>query len=234
MTESTYAGAYWRARGESLAACADRTWLLLTRVKEISPLFEQWYPKKRSAQELTASSIKNIDEVQAMLSKNRSRRDDNGEIIEQLGFSFNAWNGEDDESKSLDVSIHLGATSVRVKNNLVIRMPRGSNRLSEQQNQALLKMIIEVVDPEYATISSHQCREKLSVGKEFVFGWEGYVRAPISAPSTSRVAISNLGIGTLLKAKLEQFSSSDEKHLAAVKELNDIVKRQHQWKSLNE
>jgi hypothetical protein len=229
MDESIYAGAYWTARGESLAACADRVWLLLTRIKEINPLFELWYPKKKSTQEPTNSSIKTREEVQTMLSEKRNRRDDNGEIIEQLGFSFSAWNGEHDESKGLEISTHLGGTSAWVKNNLVVRLPRGQYRLTEEQTQTLLKVIIDVSVPDYATISSHQCRDKLQVKKEFIFGWMGYVKVKVKASSSSRVEVHTFGNGTLLTAKVAQFSSADEHQLVAVKELNDII-RQAGWR----
>jgi hypothetical protein len=227
MRESIYVGAYWSARIETAEQSATRVWSVLDRIKQISPLLGSWYPKKRTIKEPTGPAIETMEDVKGMLSRNRNETD--GGIIEELGFSFGAWNGEYEESKGLSISSHMGAISTRVKNRLVLNLPGEPYRLTEQHTQKVFEIVIEETRPDYATVSSNQCRTKIQKKNEFVFGWMGYLKgAPDTRPSLE-IESYVFADGTVFAATVDQFSSENETHIVTAKELNRIM-TQAGWK----
>jgi hypothetical protein len=220
MLDAIYLGAYWQARYENVEQCSSRVWSVIEEIKSISPLFDSWYPRKATVEEPTGSPITTRAGVESMLK--RSRRDSDGGIIEEFGFFFGAWNGEYG-AKSAGIDSRIGAASARAKNSLVLSAPRDPYQLTGGETQRVFEILINATDPDYATVSSHQCRKKVQKKNEFVFGWMGYLKGVPSPRSSLRVAGHGFAEGAILASKIEEFSSTNEEHIEVVKELNGMM-----------
>lgn len=114
-----YVGAYWGSRREGLEECASRLQIGLAALAQVSPLLARWKPKGRtrmgpvSGDEVVASQLVDV------LGRGVNRRDADGSVIEELGWSWSAWNGLSRSPAA--VSVQCGATtfSVGVLNSFV-------------------------------------------------------------------------------------------------------------------
>lgn len=91
--DAFYLGAYWGSRPESSRRCGERLATCLARLGEIDEALAAWFrlgaskAAARTPIELDAASLDQL------LVQGVNRRDLDGEIIEELGFSFGLWNG---------------------------------------------------------------------------------------------------------------------------------------------
>lgn len=95
MSQYRIAG-YWTARKESLDACANRLQRFLNALSTCDRVFTNWYEKgmsRRNAKQV-AIDFSDTDCLVHLFEKGRHRRDDDKEIIEDLGFCVGLWNGE--------------------------------------------------------------------------------------------------------------------------------------------
>lgn len=121
----SYLGAYWGPRTETVEQSADRLAELVARLVRIDPLLAGWRAKARTKREALAQptvAANHADLVGRLLS-GRNRRDDNGEVIDELGYSIYWWNGSENDRTAVNLSINTGATAAAVSNRVLINLP---------------------------------------------------------------------------------------------------------------
>lgn len=152
-------GLYWNARQQSIDDCTGLCLRTLILMRETG--FDGFYQPGRSRK---AALRKLIDVspagVRKVLEGNRNRRDDNHEVIEELGFSFYAWSPRGNE-EAFGLSIHCGCYSKWVGNNVTITLPgEGPDSLTElaQRGTRLFDALIGLWKPEQGILTDSDIR----------------------------------------------------------------------------
>jgi hypothetical protein len=123
--EIYFLGAYWGDRKESVEECANRVVECLSAIPKCDEAFSRWYLTGRSRKEaLEGEFLVTREAVKQQLLKGRNRRDVGGEVIENLGFSLNLWNGGKD-SQDVRFSIQCGtyAANPNLCNSCLLNLP---------------------------------------------------------------------------------------------------------------
>jgi hypothetical protein len=142
-------------------------------------------------------------------------------VIEKLGFrsSFVSGSRKQDEQWVISSTCGLYAATDGLLNNVVLKIPKtGTNRerlLQYDKAVCLMKAMIQIWDPDWASFQSHQFRlllsESAKIPGEALVGWMTYVatrcgEAPEDLPVYERIQIDSQG--TLLVATPEIVSAT--------------------------
>ncbi len=110
--------AYWGSLRESVEECSDRLESFLLSVAEIDPLLASWFEPGDSRKSALESKVEPRPEyLLDLLVAGRDRDDLTGAVIQDLGFNFDVWNGQETE---IALSIHCGSWCPQVSPNSVI------------------------------------------------------------------------------------------------------------------
>jgi hypothetical protein len=87
-----YLGAYWGSRRESSLRCGQRLAACAARLGEIDEALGSWF--RRAVSKAAAKTPVDLDaeSLGRLLAQGVNRRDGDGEVIEELGFSAGLWN----------------------------------------------------------------------------------------------------------------------------------------------
>lgn len=128
-----FAGAYWGSRPETQQDAARRLLAFIERGSEISEALGSWYPKQRRKPTRPLKPIATeLGELASRLKSNR--RDTDGTVIEELGFSIGVWNGE-----SMSLSATIGASSPFVPNSILLSDSSGAAGLSDEDWRLIIE-----------------------------------------------------------------------------------------------
>jgi hypothetical protein len=153
--------AYWGPREESLDSCADRLQRLLRGLSRADIRVRRWRPiargRARAAQ--PAPDLTDTRVLRELLEEGRNRRDDNGEVIPELGFTCCLRSGRRIED-SLGLSFQCSSTVPRVPNAVVIGFPPELGRFaSPTVIGEIISAVVEASDPEWAEVLTIRSRE---------------------------------------------------------------------------
>lgn len=179
MNESFYLGAYWPARQEPLEGCVDRLAKCLQGLRRHA-LLAQWFRRGYSRASARTPVAVDAQSLGELLRAGVNRRDQDGAVIDELGFSCGVWNGDDLDPVSLMLCCGLTARVSGLVNALVLDLPELSKRSAELYSRAgstdLMTVVAEAWLPDWATITSHSLREALSPPPGApVLGWITYL-----------------------------------------------------------
>ena len=216
----TLAG-YWGSRKETAERCEERLLGFLRRIGDVSPLLQRWYRKgsKRNPKEFVLQN--GSDEVLRSLLRGVNRRDVDRVPIPELGYSFSAWNGAQDDNESASLSVHCGGDSHDVPNSCVLSLPYGGERAGQILSVETLRQLVEVLidqwDPDRAVIQSR--RDDLEADWIIYFAV-----SPASVPSLSRPSTTRpFGKGALVAVSDQPFSVTDAALFARAKQVADAL-----------
>ena len=172
---------YWKARQESLDACATRLQQFLITLSECDPVFAKWYKKgmsKRKAQQ-TQIDLGIKDELVDLLESGRHRCDSDKSVIDELGSHIGMWNGET-SSKMVGLSVTCGQYSTVQGlggNSVLLELPEDLDTLQQCDN--MVKVLLAVANcwqPDWAGVFSVDAmvNRDFSVAVPFV-DWMVYV-----------------------------------------------------------
>lgn len=194
-------GAYWGVRPDSLEGCVDKAERFFAGLAEIDPLLSHWCERGRSRKDALTRKVdaSDVQKLEELLLKGRNRRDDNREVIEELGFSLSLWNGADVEEAESSIRLLCGSYTERVSNNVLIDLPYLSESLPWVENaSALLTLVAEIWRPQWAGIMSKKAMRERDFGGGPFVDWMVYVpRSVESVPSPGRVETLN-GLGSIV------------------------------------
>lgn len=201
--ETTFLGAYWGPRRESAEQCADRLLRCITSLAEISPLLSTWKQKTRTKREAMLAATIDLDDLVRQVGAGVNRRDSDRSIIEELGYSWAAWNGNMKSAVSLSVSCGSWSEVLKSPNSLVLNLPEPSCPDADTiygNAEQILGSVVEAWEPDRALISSHRLREEvesISPNAGMTVGWKTYLGPSLNPKSELG---ENFGQGRLVKA----------------------------------
>jgi Immunity protein 52 len=201
LSESTYAGAYWGPRAESVEECAARLTRFLHELEAAHPLLAMRYELGRSPRSGAPSTL----DAAGLLRGGRNRRDTDGTVIEDLGYSVGLWNGDDSAGAGLNVD--CGTTSARVVNAVVLSLPVDDDGrpvpLPTEANRRAFTALVQCWAPDWATWTSQAAADaQPDDADSIMLGWLTYLSTATGTVSSRKlptgVTAEPFAAGTLL------------------------------------
>lgn len=180
MTEAAYVGAYWGSRSEPVGSCASRLRECLRSLAGLSPTLSQWKAKGRSEAEAVANPHVEESRLVELLEGGVNRRDTDGSVIAELGYSWSAWNGVSMAAAALALTCGATAAEHGILNSFVLDLPDPSDEGVElyrpETMTATLAAVARAWSPDFATVTSHGLRETIGYKPAHpVVGWMTYL-----------------------------------------------------------
>ncbi len=146
-------GLYWGARQHPLDECADLCLRTLLAMRDAG--FDGFYLLGRRRKDALRRAVELSPEgIRRQLARGVNRRDDNRQVIQELGYSLGLWSGRPDD-ESFGLTIHCGSYSKWVGNNVTLNLPpAGPHSLVQARAQAerLFEALVSVWHPEQAIL----------------------------------------------------------------------------------
>lgn len=237
-----YASVYWAARQESVDECTARAEAYFRCLAAYDPELSHWFQKGRSRRDaLKRPVIPDSANLRKLLLAGRNRRDDNREVIEELGFSLYLWNGgPDGEAMALQINCGqygpwTGANLCQV--DLAEQGPTADRLLTIPSLTRLLTCMIDAWDPDWGVIDSRAYQDmRLEEMKRIPrSGWLIYIshrfgRVPlVPAPAT----VTPFGAhGSLITVTPDRFDALNPAHVEAADRVAaalDAAKLRRPW-----
>ena len=114
----SHISAFWGPRAQSADESAEVVSVFLSSLAAVDASLDNW--RKRASTKIEATkqpAINDPAQLSDLLSSGQNRRDDNGNVITELGYSIGLWNGD------ASININIGATSQWVPNSVSIALP---------------------------------------------------------------------------------------------------------------
>lgn len=200
--EPYYLGAYWGNRRESSLRCGERFAQCVARLGEIDEALGAWF--RRGASKAAAKTPVELDaeSLGRLLAQGRNHRDVDGEVIEELGFSFGMWNRA---TPTVGLSGTVGAhpSFPGVSNSFVLDFPppeaEGLGLYDPHVARSIFDTVVEAWEPEWATWSTPALRGVQGVGaQEPVVGWMTYLNVTVRDDLLDDASLRSLVGGTVI------------------------------------
>ncbi|SKQ14397.1 Imm52 family immunity protein [Mycobacteroides abscessus] len=140
--------AFWGPRAQSVDESAEVISVFLGNLAVVDTSLNNWRERASVKTEAARQSLINDpSRISDLLSSGQNRRDDNGNVIAELGYSIGLWNGD------ASVSIHIGAASEWVPNSVSITLPDPAVRVDPYKYESarnILTLIINTFHPDRA------------------------------------------------------------------------------------
>ena len=226
MNDHFYLGAYWGARQEDSTSCARRASIFLQSLERVDELFATWYLKSRAMAKTGRLIPIDPQALADLFAAGVNRRDVDATPIRELGFTITAWaQAENKQTSSLRIT--CGASNPYVGNACVLEFPE----YGPFDANAMIRIVeaaAEAFDPDIVNVNSDEHRNLSgTVEGKSAIGWVAYVSARLgkvpALPKPSRVVSDEHG--TLVVVTDEQFSSANERHVAAAASVASILTR---------
>jgi immunity protein 52 of polymorphic toxin system len=228
MNNSLVMGAYWQARRESLELCTDRLFKFMARLRDCDEVFANWYHRGGSRKEALKNRIdaKNRQELLALLTTGRNRRDTDKGIIEDLGFRAGMWNGaQPDRAASLDMRCGLFSKVAGLSNSVVLNFPRELGRLSDSEVVSrLLEAAAVSWDPDWAGIFSNEAMKSRDWEQKPFVDWMVYIPRGIgSVPRPSSLRHLENGGSLIVVQPITPVLGNPEDH-KRIREIERVIR----------
>jgi Immunity protein 52 len=224
-----YAGAYWGVRPEGLDECTSRLTRFLGMLASAHPLLETWFENANSRKSsLERPVAADPDPVRKLLAKGRNKRDTDGSIIDELGYSAGLWNGQDFAA----VRIHLrcGLYTRALDNVVSLELPDTleATQLSRYGTaRKILTALTERWEPDWATWTSHTLRRAQQIPVRVpVVGWMTFLSAARKVDAArlpGGVSAEAVAGGTLITIGSDMTQVSENDIVAVRHALGDAV-----------
>ncbi|WP_224243052.1 immunity 52 family protein [Hyalangium gracile] len=234
MIETYYAGAYWPARQESAEECARRALIFFTTVSRSDDFFARWFIPPKSRRHAPRALELSVPALQELFVQGRTRNDEGG-VIEDLGFYLSSDNGMrpgKHQGDHCSLRIQCGCYAKPISNVCVLSLPdTGPHRehvLTGPMLSSVLRAMANAWEPDWAIATSHDHREMLTerVRTGTFVGWVMYFprhRGPVpSLPEPVRVEPVE-ELGTLVTLTPERFTVSNPAHLELAAHVQQVL-----------
>jgi hypothetical protein len=224
MKASFYIGVYWGSRAEPLSQVRDKTLQTFQKLAEIDEQFLDWYEggisRKKALEKRIVFDNETIEKL-CLQHVKKGELEKNG--VSKMGFLFGIWSGHlDEESSSVTFTVGSAFTSPHLCNSCVLTIPfEGGARerlLHIEKAKRIIEVFVEIWNPDYAVLTSHQLRDKLNVANKI--GWITYHKTIRKAPSiTNQIVYKKENNGHWFYFKESNYNESLSNELLSIKEM---------------
>ncbi len=217
VMEAHFVRFFWGPRREEPGQVAKRLQRFLEGLLEIDPVFDQWYPVGKRADETVPLEL---GALEALCRKGINREEvPPFKPIDDLGFSVSLLTGG---SWTLHLGVHGGVVTPYVQNSVIMDLPPtgvvGKRICRAEPLIALCRLVVQCWDPEVGQIWSTALGETLNVPEDGIdVGWLTYVaKRRMRMPQLDRtIEVIPIGrAGHLVVATRQRFSAENANHLA--------------------
>lgn len=230
MSDRVSVGVYWGVRPTTITLAVQQALQVfdgLCRIHEVLSL-STWYEKGMSKKEaLSKQLVLSEDTMRRLLQEGQNRYDTTREIIEDLGYSFNLWNGRDDED-GVSLNMACGVTNPRLNNFCVLSTIKISSALFKPKTLNLILItLIEALQPDWGRVNPWTPEldlERTTPG----IGWLTYLSPayqPVPPLPSGVNVISRADHSTLIQLSEELFDSSIPEHIRRIQETTAALKQ---------
>jgi hypothetical protein len=165
MNQEPFVHAYWKARKETHRACVARTLKFLEALSE-EPGLNKWFKGGRTKKEASRPQELSMEAIGKRMKPvwKPSRGIPAPNSTDRLGFSFSAWNGNEDAGAG--VLIFSGLYDPEQKNSVRLRLPKQlfpGDGASKEKFERLLGIAVRTWDPDIAVVTTSE-RKDLAFG----------------------------------------------------------------------
>jgi hypothetical protein len=233
MIETYYAGAYWGGRRESAEACAQRALAFFHALADCDGSFARWFGPARSRKQAPPAVSWDIPTLRETFTQG-STRNDEGHIIEDLGFHVALDNGMwpgTHQRESAALRIICGGWAENVSNSCVLNLPSAGASMERLVQSPVLEKIMRSMilawEPDWGVVNSsaHLLLTKSpSPGPRT--GWMLYLShrwgalPPLPAPVRVEPVEDK---GTLVTLTPERFTASNPEHVALASRVREAL-----------
>lgn len=158
---SSYIGAYWGPRTESVDQCAERVSRFLLALADVDPALIGWRDQGDSEIAALSNPVVSPDPAAIVDRLEADRqRDSNGQVLDEFGYLTSWWNAQGDAPVILTLSI--GKTHPTVPNSVVVQLPEPAsarNIYSLVNAGKIVSAVINSFDPQRLVWSNDHLRE---------------------------------------------------------------------------
>jgi hypothetical protein len=234
VIETYYLGTYWQPRRESVDECAQRAQAFFHAMAQCGDDFARWFTPARSRKHPPPPLQMDVPTLREMLSRNRTRNDEGG-IIEDLGFTFVMDNGKWPGTRQREFSslwVTCGSYAEPVGNSCVLKLPSAGSAMDRAVRAPMLASILRAMalawEPGWGIATSHAHRDMVTeratlgtfVGWIMYFSRERGAVPPLPAPVHVEPVEDK---GTLVILTPERFSASNPEHVALAASVQQIL-----------
>jgi hypothetical protein len=163
-----FLGAYWSARKEDQLSCAIRLSDFLKSIGCAEPTLDRWFLKGRKRNTGNKLDVSPTGICSALRS---NKRDTDGEVIEELGFSLSVWNGN-----GISFTATLGSFSPYIANASVLSCD-ADHAMAAETWRLLIERAAQAFDPDCAVVTSYDYISRHGNGSPCeAGGWFRYMR----------------------------------------------------------
>lgn len=169
MNESYYMVFYWGDRKEDICECVNRTVMLIQKLSSLDNFYSDWYMGGMSRKKALKNRIAiNDDSIREIFIRSRNTNDIDGHTLDNLGYTLGLWNGrKEEESVGISISCSIHAENINLMNSCIISFPEASSAagkrlLNTSFIRKLLELVVEVWEPDWGVVTSHQFRRHIN------------------------------------------------------------------------
>jgi len=219
-------GGYWGIRAESVEQCADRLLKFFSDMSKRDELLSTWYRKGRTPAKALEKRVNVTDREQLLqeLNRGRNRRDFGHEVIEELGFSVNLWNGRKAD-EAIGLRVTCGCFSEFVSNVVVINLPQALGSLGHSDQMIpILAAMASAWDPEWAGVMSSEARSaRNGFGKGPFVDWIVYIPQIVNSVPLPSIVTQVPGCGSIIAVRPTP-PENDPETLSRIHNIEQIIR----------
>lgn len=227
MTETYYAGTYWKGRHESAAACARRAEEFLRLLAPLDPSWGHWFRRADTLENALKLRIEPIAANFESLFTQKNHR------LPIDGYTLGLWNG-DSSLAATTLEFTCGVSSRFVSNVCFLGLPSPDSSLGGERivTAALmtqtLKAMARIWEPDWGVVMSEGYRERFWPDKQPAVhvGWVTYLsrRRGAVPPLPSPVRVEPVeDLGTLITLTPERFTANNPAHVELAHQVRQIL-----------
>jgi len=228
MTETYYAGAYWKGRRETAPECARRAEAFLQLLAPLEASWAHWFRKADTLEEALKLRIEPI----AATFESLFTRKDNRLPID--GYMLGLWNGDPTLVAATTVEFTCGTSSRFVPNVCLLNPPAPAESPVGERivTSALMTQVLRAMslawEPDHGVVMSEPYREKFWPDKQppAHVGWVTYLsrRRGSVPPLPAPVRVEPVeDLGTLITLTPERFTVNNPAHVELAHHVRQIL-----------
>jgi len=233
VTESYFVASYWGVRKESADQCGRRLTVFLETLRDCDPILARWFRKGDAPLAGGGNEIGIVPTtLTALLGVGVNRKDFGRQIIEDLGFRVNLWNGAQG-ARGASLSVKCGSYAPRPGiNSCVVSFGASTEKDCVPIPLSLLLSVLESMarawDPDWGLIDSnlHFRTNATTTPSALRAGWAMFLSRKFGLPAGLPPAVQIFpldNLGSIVVTTGDQFTASNRSHVDLADSITTIL-----------